>query len=300
MIHPGLFAGVPLPFYREVTVCRPPLGKLLARVREFRPDHLHISTEGPIGWAVRHLALRRGWKFTTAYHTRFPEYARDMIGVPASWGYRVVRHFHRPSSGVMVATPSLEAELRGRNFIAPLRRWSRGVDLSLFRPRPGEELGFPRPILLYAGRVSKEKGVEEFLKLSTPGTKVVVGDGPIRASLERNYPDAEFLGYRRGEELAKVYASADLFVFPSKTDTFGLVMIEAMASGLPVAAHPVVGPIDIVTRPGVGALHDDLGEAIRRALAAGRREECVAHASGFSWDRCTGQFLGNLVASGLN
>ena len=292
-----MFSGVPLPFYREVTVCRPPLRKLLARIREFRPDHLHISTEGPIGWAVRHLALRRKWKFTTAYHTRFPEYARDMLGVPASWGYRVMRYFHRPSSGIMVATPSLEAELRGRNFMAPLNRWSRGVDLTLFRPRPGAELPFPRPILLYAGRVSKEKGVEEFLKLSTPGTKVVVGDGPIRAALEREYPEAKFLGYRRGEELAKVYSSGDLFVFPSKTDTFGLVMIEAMASGLPVAAYPVIGPIDIVTRPGIGALHDDLGEAIRRALADGRREECIAHASGFTWERCTKQFVGNLVPS---
>ena len=162
----------------------------------------------------------------------------------------------------MVATPSLEEELIGRGFTAPIRRWSRGVDLSMFRPRPKRDRPYPRPVLLYVGRVSHEKGIDDFLKLKTPGTKVVVGDGPARAELERGYPDAVFLGYRKGQALGEVYAAADLFVFPSKTDTFGIVMIEALACGLPVAAYPVTGPIDIVTRPELGALDDDLGKAI--------------------------------------
>jgi glycosyltransferase involved in cell wall biosynthesis len=193
----------------------------------------------------------------------------------------------------MVAQPSLEKELSVYG-IGNFRRWSRGVDLKLFRPRP-KTFQYSRPIMLYAGRVSKEKNLETFLSIRTPGTKVIVGDGPIRAQLARDYPDAVFLGYRKGEALAEAYANADVFVFPSRTDTFGLVIIEALACGVPVAAYPVVGPIDIVTRPDVGALSENLGAAITLALLNGKAQACVEHASTFTWERCTEQLASNFV-----
>jgi glycosyltransferase involved in cell wall biosynthesis len=196
---------------------------------------------------------------------------------------------------MMVATPSLEKELIARGFRAPIRRWSRGVDLSIFRRRPKGDSPYPHPIMLYVGRVSHEKGIDDFLRLKSKGTKLVVGDGPARAELERKHPDAVFLGYRKGQALGEVYASADLFVFPSRTDTFGVVVIEALASGLPVAAYPVTGPMDIVTRPELGALDNDLGEAVRRALEEGKPEACAEEGSRYTWENCTKQFLGNLV-----
>ena len=206
-----------------------------------------------------------------------------------------LKWFHGPSLCMMVATPSLEKELVSRGFASPVRRWSRGVDLGTFRPRPKADSPYPRPILLYVGRVSHEKGIDDFLKLKTAGTKLVVGDGPARAELERQYPDARFLGYRTGDALGAVYASADLFVFPSRTDTFGIVLIEALASGLPVAAYPVTGPIDIVTRDEHGALDTDLGRAVERALASGKPEACAEEGARYTWANCTQQFLGNLV-----
>ncbi|MGL6094974.1 MAG: glycosyltransferase, partial [Fimbriiglobus sp.] len=209
--------------------------------------------------------------------------------------YRAVRWFHDSAAAMMVATPSLEAELVARGFRAPVRRWSRGVDLTLFRPRPRADSPWPRPVLLYVGRVSKEKGIEDFLGLRTPGTKIVVGDGPARAELERRFPDAKFLGYRTGEALAECYAAADLFVFPSRTDTFGIVLIEALACGLPVAAYPVTGPVDIITDERCGALDADLGAAVDRALRTGDRGACAAAGAGYTWENCTRQFLGNLV-----
>jgi glycosyltransferase involved in cell wall biosynthesis len=295
VLEPSGFPQLPVPFYPEIRVALPRPGRVYDRVRRFRPDHVHISTEGPLGLLVRRFCKLRGWRFSTSYHTKFPEYLHTLARVPERWTYRFLRWFHNGGSSLMVATPSLEADLLARGFRGPVRRWSRGVELTLFRPRPKVDPGYPRPVLLYAGRVSAEKGVADFLALDTPGTKVVVGDGPARAELEKRFPAAKFLGYRRGEQLAECYSQADLFVFPSKTDTFGLVMIEALASGLPVAAYPVTGPVDIVTRPELGALADDLGEAVRRALRTGDPGACVAEGRRYTWEACTGQFLGNLV-----
>jgi glycosyltransferase involved in cell wall biosynthesis len=196
---------------------------------------------------------------------------------------------------MMVATPSLEKELKARGFMPPMKRWSRGVDLETFHPRPRIDHGHRSPVLLYVGRVSHEKNIADFLRLRTAGTKVVVGDGPARAELQRQYPDVVFLGYRKGEALGEAYASADLLVFPSRTDTFGIVLIEALASGLPVAAYPVTGPIDIITRPELGALDNDLGMAVERALATGDPAACAAEGRRCTWESCTQQFVNNLV-----
>jgi glycosyltransferase involved in cell wall biosynthesis len=295
LVEPSAFTRVPVPFYPEVELSLPSPGRVYERVRRFHPDHVHISTEGPIGLAVRRYCRVRGWNFSTSYHTRFPEYLRELARVPAGVTYRYLRWFHGGSSALMVATPSLEAELRRRGFTAPMRRWSRGVDLALFHPRPRGDSPYPRPVLLYVGRVSYEKGVEDFLRLRTAGTKLVVGDGPARADLAGRYPDAVFLGYRTGEALAECYAAADLFVFPSRTDTFGVVLIEALASGLPVAAYPATGPADIVTRPGLGALDADLGRAVEAALRTGDPAACAAEGRTYTWENCTRQFVANLV-----
>jgi glycosyltransferase involved in cell wall biosynthesis len=295
VVEPTAYPSVPTPFYPEIPVCYPRPGRVYERVARFRPDHVHVSTEGALGLLVRRFCRRIGWRFTTSYHTRFPEYLKRLARVPEGITYRFLRWFHGPSAGMMVATPSLERELVGRGFRSPIRRWSRGVDLGVFHPRPRIDAGHPRPVLLYVGRVSHEKGIGDFLRLKTAGTKLVVGDGPARASLEKEYPEAVFLGYRSGQALGEVYAAADLFVFPSRTDTFGVVLIEALASGLPVAAYPVTGPVDIVTDARLGALDEDLGAAVARALATGDRAACAAAGAGYTWENCTRQFLANLV-----
>jgi glycosyltransferase involved in cell wall biosynthesis len=295
VVEPSGFPRFPVPFYPEVPLCVPRPGRVYQRVLRFRPDHVHISTEGPLGILVRRFCRRMGWRFSTSYHTRFPEYLRRFARVPESLSYRFLRRFHGRSSCMMVATASLEKELFSRGFAAPIRRWSRGVDLNVFRPRPKPATTCPRPILLYVGRVSYEKGIEDFLKLKTSGTKLVVGDGPARAELEREHRDAVFLGYRTGEALGELYSTADLFVFPSRTDTFGVVVIEALASGLPVAAYPVTGPLDIVTRDELGALDTDLARAVDRALEGGRPQACAEEGRKYTWENCTAQFVGNLV-----
>ncbi len=295
VIEPTGFPSFPTPFYPEIPLCVMRPGRVYERIHRFRPDHVHISTEGPLGFWVRRYCRRTGLRFSTSYHTRFPEYLKRLARVPEGLTYKFLKWFHGRSSCMMVATPSLEKELIGRGFAPPIRRWSRGVDLGTFRPRPKVSTDYPRPILLYVGRVSHEKGIDDFLKLKTAGTKLVVGDGPARAELERKYPDAKFLGYRKGEALGEVYASADLFVFPSRTDTFGIVVIEALASGLPVAAYPVTGPMDIVTRDELGALDADLGKAVERALATADPAACAAEGAGYTWANCTQQFLSNLV-----
>jgi glycosyltransferase involved in cell wall biosynthesis len=295
VIEPTGFPSFPTPFYPEIPLCVMRPGRVYARVHNFRPDHVHISTEGPLGFWVRRYCRRMGLRFSTSYHTRFPEYLKRLARVPEGITYKFLKWFHGRSSCMMVATPSLEKELTARGFAPPIRRWSRGVDLGIFRPRPKVTTDYPRPILLYVGRVSHEKGIDDFLKLPTAGTKLVVGDGPARAELERKYPDAKFLGYRRGEALGEVYASADLFVFPSRTDTFGIVVIEALASGLPVAAYPVTGPMDIITSPALGALDPDLGKAVDRALATADPAACAAEGASYTWANCTQQFLSNLV-----
>lgn len=295
VIEPTGFPSFPVPFYPEIPLCTMRPGRIYERICKFKPDSVHISTEGPLGFWVRRFCRSINWQFSTSYHTRFPEYLNRLAYVPERITYKFLKWFHGNASCMMVATPSLEKELFSRGFSAPIRRWSRGVNLDIFRPRPKPVVDYPRPILLYVGRVSHEKGIDDFLKLKTPGTKLVVGDGPARAALERQYPDAVFLGYRKGEPLGEVYAAADLFVFPSRTDTFGIVVIEALASGLPVAAYPVTGPMDIVTRDELGALDEDLGRAVTRALATGNPTACAEEGARYTWANCTQQFLDNLT-----
>ncbi len=295
VIEPTRFRGLSCPLYPEIRLGMPWQNEIVRTINTFEPDAIHIATEGPLGLAVRLFCRRRRFFFTTSYHTKFPEYLQRLAFIPTAISYRFMRWFHNRSSAIMVATPSLENELRERGFRAPLKRWSRGVDLDLFHPRPKTFFDWPRPVLLYVGRVSKEKGIEDFLKLKTQGTKVIVGDGPLREHLEARFPEAKFLGYRNGEALAECYVSADLLVFPSVTDTFGLVIIEALACGVPVAAYPVVGPIDIITRPGIGALDNDLGVAVEKALRDGNAQECAHHGRQFTWENCTRQLLQNLV-----
>jgi glycosyltransferase involved in cell wall biosynthesis len=295
IIEPTAYPSVPTPFYPEIPISYPRTGRVNARVLNFRPDYVHISTEGTIGLMVRQFCRRMRWNFTTSYHTRFPEYLKRLARVPECVTYPFLKWFHGPAGMMMVATPSLEKELVARGFRPPIHRWSRGVDLGTFRPRSKVECGYARPVLLYVGRVSHEKGIDDFLELKTPGTKVIVGDGPARASLEKQYPDAVFLGYRTGQALGEAYAAADLFVFPSKTDTFGVVVIEALASGLPVAAYPVTGPGDIITNEKLGACDPDLGRAVARALATGDPAACAAEGAAYTWENCTRQFLANMV-----
>lgn len=299
LIEPGQFASFPCPCYPEIRLAWPTPRILRRLVDDFAPQAIHISTEGPIGLAVRALCRSRDWRFTTAYHTQFVEYAWRLAGIPRCLTSRFLRWFHRHAAGVQVASPSLELELRQLGFTAPITRWSRGVDLELFHPRPPLAPGgngVPGPLLLYVGRVSKEKGLDDFLSLPLPGRKVVVGDGPARRRLERRYPQTLFRGELHGEALAQAYAEADVFVFPSRTDTFGLVILEALASGVPVAAYPVPGPRDILIDPLAGALDDDLGRAVQTALARGQPEACVRLARQYSWQACTQQFRDNLVA----
>lgn len=292
VIGPDRFRTVPLPTYPEIRLALGAGRRLRAMVEAMRPDCIHIATEGPLGFAARRWCLKRGIPFTTAYHTRFPEYVRDRVPVPLALSYAVVRRFHKPASAVMVATPSIEQDLVARGF-TNIRRWTRGVDTDLFRPRDKGFLDLPRPISLYVGRVAVEKNLEDFLKLDLPGTKVVVGDGPARAELQARYPEVHWAGARHGEDLARHYAAADVFVFPSRTDTFGLVLLEALASGVPVAAYPVPGPLDVVNGSGTGCLSEDLAEAVETALTI-PPERCRDYALGFSWRRSAEQFLANL------
>jgi len=295
VICPADFRTLPCPSYPEIPLAILPGRGLGRRIEAIAPDAIHIATEGPIGLAVRNWCVKRGLPFTTSYHTRFPEYLSARAPVPLSWGYGFMRWFHRPSSAIMVATQSMKRELTDWGF-ANLVDWTRGVDTALFRPdapRALDALNLPRPLHLYVGRVAVEKNIKAFLALDLPGSKVVVGDGPQRAELQAEFPDVVFVGAKHGEELAAHYASADVFVFPSRTDTFGLVVLEALASGLPVAAYPVPGPLDIVDGIGVGALSDDLGQAVASAIAL-PRETCRAHALNYSWTACAEMFLANL------
>src|SRR6267154_2395631 len=250
------------------------------------------SAPGPIGLLVRRSCRKRCLPFTTSFHTRFPEYVSARSPIPESWVWRVLRWFHRPSQAVMAATPALVTELRTRGF-RNVVLWSRGVDTSLFHPR-AVDLGLPRPVFLCVGRVAVEKNLEAFLDLDLPGTKLIVGDGPARAALARNYPQALFLGARQGEALAEAYAAADVFVFPSKTDTFGLVLLEALASGLPVAAFPVTGPRDVIGAAPVGALNDDLRVACLSALAISQ-QACLEFAAKHTWEASARAFVENII-----
>ena len=284
---------VPLPTYPEIRLALFPRRGLERMIREFRPDAIHIATEGTIGLSARAICLARHIPFTTSFHTRFPEYVNARFPfISKRLVYRFLRWFHGPATAMMVATPSLKQELESQGF-HNLRIWARGVDVNQFRPIPDATLPFAKPIWLYVGRVAVEKNVEAFLALDLPGTKVVIGDGPHRSSLSRQYPDVRFLGPKSGEDLVRHYAASDVFVFPSRTDTFGLVILEALACGVPVAAFPVQGPKDVVGEAPVAALDDDLGQACRRALLISP-DACRTFALSRSWRSCTEQFLSNL------
>jgi glycosyltransferase involved in cell wall biosynthesis len=281
-----------MPSYPDLRVALPYQAKIARLIADARPDSIHIATEGPIGLLVRRYCRKQGLPFTTSFHTRFPEYISARLPVPESWIWRVLRRFHGASQAVMAATPALASELRARGFHNVVL-WPRGVDARQFHPRT-VDLGLPRPVFLCVGRVAVEKNLEAFLELELPGTKVIVGDGPARGALVRKYPQAVFLGARQGEELAETYAGADVFVFPSKTDTFGLVLLEALASGLPVAAFPVTGPRDVIGNAPVGVLNDDLKIACLAALHISP-QTCLEFAARHTWEASARAFVENIT-----
>ena len=293
VVHPGSYRNFPCPTYPEIRLALRPYALLAAVLDAFAPDAVHVATEGPLGLAARRWCRRRGMPFTTSYHTQFPEYVRARVPIPLAVSYMYLRRFHRRAARTMVATPSMQRLLESRGF-SNVVRWSRGVDVELFRPRAADSFDLPRPVSVFVGRVAVEKSVEDFLRLDLPGTKVVIGDGPARAELEQSYPRVVFTGYKYGEDLATHVAAADVFVFPSRTDTFGLVLLEAMACAVPVAAYPVTGPIDVVRDGITGILSEDLRAATLRALDLDRRA-CRAHALEYTWERATDQFLVNLA-----
>jgi glycosyltransferase involved in cell wall biosynthesis len=269
------------------------MATLVRKFEFFRPQAVHIATEGPLGLAARRYCLRHGWRFTTSYHTQFPQYLKSRWPIPLWLSYAALRRFHGAAQRTMVSTPSVENGLRQRGF-RNLVRWRRGVDTELFRPRSKEFLQLPRPIAAYVGRLAVEKNVDAFLQMPWRGSKIVIGDGPERVRLEARYGEAVYAGFRYGEDLAAHLAAADVLVFPSLTDTFGLVNLEAMACGVPVAAFPITGPIDVVEDGVTGALDPDLGKAAERALRVDSRA-CRARALQSSWTACTREFEANLI-----
>jgi 1,2-diacylglycerol 3-alpha-glucosyltransferase/glucuronosyltransferase len=296
-VTPQDFKTVPCPTYPEIRVALFPGRKLAASIADFQPEALHIATEGPLGLAARRYCVGHGMRFTTSYHTQFPQYLRERYPIPMWASYLALLWFHNAAERCMVSTQTVRDQLAARGF-KNLARWHRGVDTELFRPRSKDFLSYPRPIAAYVGRVAVEKNVDAFLRMPWQGTKLVIGDGPELARLKVQYPDAVYAGYRFGEDLAVHLAAADVMVFPSLTDTFGLVNLEALASGVPVAAFPVTGPIDVIEDGVTGALDWDLARAARRALTA-RPADCVAAAARWSWERCTAEFESHLVPSGL-
>ena len=290
---PRDFRTLPCPSYPEIRVAVRPMGTLARKFGQFRPQAVHIATEGPLGFAARRYCIRHGWRFTTSYHTQFPQYLKSRWPIPLWISYAALRRFHAAALRCMVSTQSVENELHGRGF-RNLVRWRRGVDTELFRPRSKDLLQLPRPVAAYVGRLAVEKNVDAFLQMPWGGSKIVIGDGPERPRLEARHRDAVYLGFRHGEDLAAHLAAADVLVFPSLTDTFGLVNLEAMACGVPVAAFPVTGPIDVVQDGVTGALDADLGKAAQRALAIEPRA-CRARALQSSWAACTREFEANLT-----
>jgi glycosyltransferase involved in cell wall biosynthesis len=293
VIEPGQFKTVPMPTYPEIRLALGAYEDIREKFKAFEPEAIHIATEGPIGLAARRCCLEWKLPFTTSYHTKYPEYVAARFPVPLSVGYAFMRWFHNASGRVMVATPSMRDDLVKHGFrnISP---WSRGVDTELFRPDlPPVYEGLQRPIWVNVGRVAVEKNIEAFLALDLPGTKVVVGDGPSREELAKKYPNAKFVGAKFGDELARHFSDADVFVFPSWTDTFGLVILEAMATGTPVAAYPAPGPIDIIPGSDAGVVHDDLQAACLDALKLDRGH-VRAYAEKFSWRASAEEFVRNL------
>lgn len=288
------FLTFPLPSYPEIRLAFMPRRRLGKLLDAFAPDAVHIATEGTLGMAARTHCRQHGWRFTTSYHTQFPEFVNARLPfVKVEWIYALLRWFHGAADHVMVATPHMRTQLQ-RYGLRNLVMWGRGVNTELFSPKKRGPLAMPAPVWVYTGRIAVEKNLPAFLSLDLPGSKLVIGDGPARAALEKQFPDASFTGYRFGEELATLMASGDVFVFPSRTDTFGLVMLEAMASGLPVAAFPVTGPIDVVKDGVSGRLHEDLHSACMDALQLDW-EEARSAALECSWESATRQFENNLV-----
>lgn len=302
---PGHFLTVPMPGYASIRLAVAPRFGVRRMLDAFAPDIVHVATEGPIGWSARGWCLRHGVPLTTSFHTRFPDYASVRTGISADRFWPIMKRFHAPSRAVLAATDSLAVELARRGF-GNIQRWTRGIDRSVFRPDGASHPAMrdlTGPVLLSVGRVAPEKNLEAFLDAEVRGTKVVVGDGPALDRLQRRYPEARFLGKLTGEELAGAYRGADCFVFPSRTDTFGLVVIEALACGVPVAAYPVPGPVDILGADGrgadarvpepAGALREDLDEAIARALILDRKA-AARLGEYFSWEHATDLFVRSL------
>ncbi len=291
---PSLFRTLPCPTYPEIRLALVGPRGIARHIETVKPDFIHIAAEGPIGLMARQYCRRMKRPFTTSYHTRFPEYVSARLPVPESWCYAFQRRFHNSGAGIFVATPSVEADLKARGF-ERMMRWSRGVDLELYRPRSVRLFG-EQPVFLYVGRIAVEKNIKAFLDLDLPGRKVVVGSGPLATVLQRRYPDVLFTGPKEGEALAEAYASADVFVFPSLTDTFGLVLLEALASGVPVAAFPVSGPKDVLTDPRCAVMDTDLQAAAIQALKLDR-DAAREHALLYSWENSTRQFVDNVLAA---
>ena len=306
VIEPGQFRTIPCPTYPEIRLALGCASAVARMLDEWVPDAIHIATEGPIGWAARKWCIRRGRRFTTSFHTRFPDYVSHRTGLPANWIWPVIRRFHGAAERTFAVTPSLAAELEQRGIV-PAHHWPLGVDLGQFNPAAPPHPGIkdlPRPVMLNVGRVAVEKNIAAFLDCPVEGSKVIIGEGPAWSMLKARYPDVHFPGAMHGVELASAYAAADVHVFPSRTDTFGLVNIEALACGVPVAAYPERGPLDIIGLDGrgvhggsrrIGALDTDLGRAIRRALTADR-VAAAAEARYYDWDYCTDAFVGGLAS----
>lgn len=292
-ITPAAFRTVRCPTYPEISLALASPCSVAKKLHDQRPHCVHIATEGPLGWAARSICRKHGFTFSSSYHTRFPEYLRMRLPVPLSFSYKVVKAFHNSAARTMVATEALKEELESRGF-NNIVIWSRGVDAEFFRPGRTPPLAGRKPLFMYVGRVAVEKNIEAFLQLELPGCKYVVGDGPARKSLAARYPQVFFTGYKTGKELRDLYAAADVFVFPSRSDTFGVVLLEAMASGVPVAAYPVTGPVETVRNGVNGWLDEDLQYAAMQALKVSG-ESCRNFAKKFSWQACSRQFLGNLV-----
>jgi glycosyltransferase involved in cell wall biosynthesis len=297
VLEPGLFPTFRFPLNPDEDVCLPALSTIRRRMRAYRPDYIHIATEGPLGFATRHVCMRQRLRFTTSFHMYFPERLWYRWRVPPAITYRYFRWFHRPAARVMVSRHGVAATLRARGFTNEFRIWGRGVDTELFHPRP-KRMTWERPVQMYVGRISEEKNLDAFLDMPTGGTKVVVGDGPYREKLRKKYrlrsDRVKFTPFVSGEELAQMYAEADVFVFPSTADTYGLVMLEALATGVPVAAHPICSEV-LSGVKGTGCLSDDLRTATETALREADPEACVQFVKAHhTWEKCSRQFLGNL------
>jgi glycosyltransferase involved in cell wall biosynthesis len=295
VVHAGMFRTAPFPRYPDIRIALLPGRRMARMLDEFQPDAIHVATEGPLGWSARRYCMNRNLPFTTSYHTQFPDYFRRYFGVPQGWTFPYFRRFHAPAKATLVPTPRVKEELDARGF-KHVVTWSRGVDANLFAPIPKPVLDLPRPVFACAGRVCLEKNLDAFLKADLPGSKLVIGPGPLLPRLKRQFPEVRFTGYLPPVDFARHIASADVFVFPSRTDTFGLVMLEAMACGVPVAAYPVTGPIDVVKHGVTGVLHTDLRQAAVEALDIDR-DACRRYATQFSWSTCANQLYQALATA---